>query len=161
MKRLLSVAAGAVLAVAGLAGTSAASSGGVAGTSAALPSSVAIAAAPVGCDSGNLCFWNGENYTGAGPGELSGRNSNWGVFGQSACPNGTWSDCASSAYNNGVSCNAVMWTGTNYSGGFYRLSRGSGETQFASSHNNNFSSNSWISPSDTTTSACGGPNPFD
>jgi hypothetical protein len=163
MKRVLAVAAGAVLAMGGLAGTSAASSAnGSGGTSAAvMPTSVKVAAAPAGCSSGNVCFWNGENYTGAGPGQLSGRNSDWSVFRQSACPNGTWDNCASSVYNNGVSCKAVLWTGKGYTGGFFSLSRGSGETQLASSHNNAFSSNSWISPSNTTTSACGGPNPYD
>ncbi|WP_221353172.1 peptidase inhibitor family I36 protein [Streptomyces beigongshangae] len=163
MRRVWAVAAGVVLTMGGTAGTSAATpASGPDGTSAAtMPTSVKTAAAPAGCNSGSLCFWNGQNYTGAGPGQLSGKNPDWSVFGNSACPNGNWDNCASSIYNNGVNCNSVTWTNKNYGGGFYSLPRGTGETQLASSHNNAFSSNSWISPSNTTTSTCSGPNPYD
>ena len=126
----------------------------------------AALAPPAGCSSGNICFWRNANW-GDGPGELSDRNPNWGVFAHQACPNHTWSNCISSAYNNGVSCSAVLWAGTNYTGDSrthsLTLDRGGYEINMAANEvsgnafNDVISSNSWASPNGGTSSACGGP----
>ncbi|WP_369404422.1 peptidase inhibitor family I36 protein [Streptomyces albus] len=100
------------------------------------------AAAPAGCTSTNVCFWDGYNYS-DGPGKLSGWNSNWSVFKTSRCSDGDWENCASSVYNNGTSCSAVLWTGRSYSGSRLTLGRGSGQTRLSSTMNNAISSNSW------------------
>lgn len=109
---------------------------------------VAAAAAPPGCSAGNLCFWNGTGYS-DGPGELSGSNSNWNAFSHSSCPSGTWTNCASSLYNNGTSCTAVVWLSAGYTEGRESLARGQGVTNLATWNvdtgpwNNNISANNW------------------
>jgi len=114
--------------------------------------SAAVTAAPSGCSSGNLCFWNGTNYS-DGPGELSNSNSNWHAFSHSSCTasasGGTWTNCASSIYNNGTNCTAVVWLSAGYSEGNEYLARGQGVTNLATWNtdtgpwNNNISANSW------------------
>jgi peptidase inhibitor family I36 len=116
---------------------------------------VAAVAVPPGCSSGNLCFWNGADY-GDGPGELSGSNSNWRAFSHSSCrkPNNpsdrTWSDCASSIYNNGTSCTAVVWLAAGYGEGHEALARGQGVRNLSTWHvdtgpwDNNISANNWL-----------------
>lgn len=106
------------------------------------------AAAPSGCSAGNLCFWNGTGYS-DGPGELAGSNSNWAVFSHSTCGSGTWNNCASSLYNNGTSCTAVVWLSAGYTEGNEYLAKGQGVTNLATWNtdtgpwNNNISANSW------------------
>ena len=110
--------------------------------------SVAAAAAPPGCSAGNLCFWNDTART-DGPGELSGTNSNWAAFSHSSCPSNTWTNCASSLYNNGTSCTAVVWLTAGFTEGREFLGRGQGVTNLATWNtdtgpwNNNISANSW------------------
>lgn len=65
------------------------------------------------CPHGYICFWTGANYTGD-MGKLKDRNANWSTFKHAACPNGTWSGCASSVYNNGDNCQAQLWNSVNY-----------------------------------------------
>ncbi|WP_170323964.1 peptidase inhibitor family I36 protein [Cryptosporangium phraense] len=116
----------------------------------------APAAAPSGCSAGNLCFWNGTNFS-DGPGELSGTNSNWQAFSHSTCTSTsgasykTWNDCASSLYNNGTSCDARVWTDSGYHGSSYTMSRGQRITNLATFYpdagdtfNNSISSNDWV-----------------
>lgn len=169
MRRILAMIAGVVLLLGAMAGTSAASSANTSGkdTSAAksqisaavTPKSVKIAAAPAGCSSGNYCFWPNAGYSPAGnPGELSGRNADWSVFSRGDCPNDNWDNCASSVYNNGVSCESIAWTGRSYTGTPGILYRGDGGNLVAP-FNNAISSNSWSTASGGTSSACGGPVP--
>ncbi|MCW8102079.1 peptidase inhibitor family I36 protein [Streptomyces tauricus] len=167
MRRILAMIAGVVLLLGAMAGTSAASSANNSANSseernqvtATAFKSVKVAAAPSGCGSGNFCFWPNAGYSPAGnPGELSGRNADWSVFSRSACPNGNWDNCASSDYNNGNSCEAIVWTGKSYSGSAGIVYRGTGG-DFNSTFNNAVSSNSWSTASGGTSSACGGPVP--
>jgi hypothetical protein len=121
--------------------------------------------APPNCGSGNLCFWRDNNTSGGtnGPGELSGTNSNWGAFSHSSCQTHTWNNCASFAYNNGNNCNAVMWDGTGFTfgaEGALGIPRGVGVDLPSAAFNDVASSNSWVTPSWTTSSTCTGPNPF-
>src|SRR3954452_4691925 len=121
MRRVLTLLASLVLTTAVVAGTATASyasapnawasSSGRVGTATVTP-----AAAPSGCGSGNLCFWRDNNTSGGtnGPGQLSGRNTNWGAFSHASCGSGTWNNCASYAYNHGVNCAAVMYDGFSY-----------------------------------------------
>jgi hypothetical protein len=164
MRRILAMIAGVVLLLGGMAGTSAASSANSSGSQNSVSGAVAlksvkIAAAPAGCGGGNFCFWPNANYSPSGnPGELSGRNADWSVFGRGDCPNDNWDNCASSDYNNGNSCEAIVWTGKSYSGSAGMVLRGSGGN-FNSTFNNAVSSNSWGTASGGTSSACGGPVP--
>ncbi|WP_280874275.1 peptidase inhibitor family I36 protein [Streptomyces pseudovenezuelae] len=155
--------AGVVLLLGAMAGTSAASSANNSGkqgqVSATAFKSVKIAAAPAGCGSGNFCFWPNANYSPAGnPGELSGRNADWAIFSRGDCPNDNWDNCATSDYNNGNSCEAVVWTGKSYTGTGGWIYRGTGGN-FSSTFNNAVSSNSWGTASGGTSSSCGGPVP--
>lgn len=154
--------AGVILLLGAMAGTSAASSNNTSanqGQSATVAplKSVKIAAAPSGCTSGNFCFWVNPGYS-DGPGKLSGKNRDWSVFAHSSCPGGTWNNCASSDYNNGVSCDAVVWTGTGYGGTGGWVWKGTGG-DFTSTFNNAVSSNSWGTTSGGTSSTCTGPVP--
>ena len=128
---------------------------------------VTTLAAPAGCSSGNVCFWKNAGYS-DGPGELSNRNPDWSVFSHSSCAGGTWNDCASSVYNAGVSCSAMLWPAKNYhiqgTIGTIKLTRGTGMTNLAdlplagNIFNDEISSNSWVTEAGGTSSACGGPN---
>ncbi len=161
MRRILAMIAGVILLLAAMAGTSAASStNGSANQApeAASFASVKAAAAPAGCPSSYFCFWANAGYS-DGPGKLSGKNSDWSVFSHSSCPGGTWNDCASSDYNNGVSCDAVVWTGKSYGGTGGWVPKGTGG-DFNSTFNNAVSSNSWgVYATGGTNSTCTGPVP--
>jgi len=167
MRRLLTVGTGLVLFLAGLVGTAAASAPAApqhTSPQVRIASGPAVAPlAPSGCSSGALCFWNGTGYS-DGPGKLFGKNPDWSVFGHSSCPSGTWNNCASSAFNNGVNCDSVMWDGKNYTfgaEGILEMDRGVGISNLSNVvFNNVASSNSWITPQHTTNSICTGPNPF-
>jgi hypothetical protein len=151
--RALVVTAAALLAVA--AGTPATASAAPAGPAPAAADVVAAAApstpayAPSGCGSGNLCFWNNINYN-DGPGQLSGSNASWFNFAHSSCPGGTWADCVSSIFNNGVNCTAHVYYYTNYAGPKLNISRGTGysdltrlSTGVGTTWNDNIESNNW------------------
>ncbi|MEV1085748.1 peptidase inhibitor family I36 protein [Streptomyces sp. NPDC050211] len=68
------------------------------------------------CPSTNFCFWDDINY--GGPlGKVTGNNRTWTAFRQTACPSGTWNDCASSAYNHGTTGLGVhVYEHTDYRG---------------------------------------------
>jgi len=165
VRRLRAITVGTIMLLAGMVGTAAA--GPATAPVGASPHTMVgpsetVAFAPAGCSSGALCFWNARNFT-DGPGKLFGKNANWSAFGHASCPSGTWNNCASSAYNNGVSCDSVMWDGTNYTfgaAGALVMDRGVGLDLGSVGFNNVASSNSWITPSFTTNSTCTGPNPF-
>src|SRR5215831_9078623 len=101
MKRLLAMAAPALLSLIALTGTASAS----AATHPAAANAPAVAAQPAvpapvfppppGCTPGNLCFYAAAGWR-DGPGQLAGPNPSWFVFPHSSCPTGTWADCASS-----------------------------------------------------------------
>ena len=152
MRRIFALAVGVILLLGGLVGTSAASTPR---TASAASHPLSAAAAPSGCTSGNFCFWASTGYS-DGPGKLSGKNSAWSAFSHSSCPSGTWDNCASSDYNNGVSCVAVVWTGNSYTGSEGVVDRGTGGN-FSSTFNNAVSSNSWATPTYGTNSTCTGP----
>jgi hypothetical protein len=102
------------------------------------------------CAAGDLCFWVHINYGGA-RGRVAGNNTNWGVFSQSQCANGTWSNCASSIINNGTQCTAYQYDGTSYGGDWMYLLRGANNpdlrtTISAGNWNDRISSNRWCSP---------------
>ncbi|MFI5841868.1 peptidase inhibitor family I36 protein [Catenuloplanes sp. NPDC051500] len=107
---------------------------------------VTTLAAPANCGATYLCFWNNTNYS-DGPGKVSGSNTNWGNFSHSSCPDGTWSDCASSIYNNGTSCVAHVYYYENYGAPVLNVSRGSGYASLGTisgyDWNNNIRSNNW------------------
>ncbi|GGN15018.1 peptidase inhibitor family I36 protein [Streptomyces fuscichromogenes] len=149
MKRMSAVAAGVVLLLGTAVGTAAADSSGssvIAGsTSSALSAQVATpAAVPSGCSAGYLCFWVNIGYS-DGPGKLSGSNTNWTAFSHSTCQTGTWNDCASSIYNDGVNDNAVVYTDAGYSGSSGVIDRGVGG-DLSAAWNDVISSNSWVAP---------------
>jgi hypothetical protein len=151
VKRSLTALAGAFLLLGSLAGTAAATSPVPANKNSSASASsylsaavVKPAAVPSGCSATYFCFWNGTGYS-DGPGKLSGTNSNWTAFSHSSCPSGTWNDCASSDYNDGVNDNALLWTAAGYSGSVGIVYRGTGG-DFNSTFNNLVSSNSWQAP---------------
>ena len=162
------IAVTALLAFGGFAANSASATATASGERLSITASSPVTAStiPDGCSSGNVCFWRNANW-GDGPGQLSDRNPNWGVFAHQACPNHTWSNCISSVYNAGVSCNAVLWAGTNYTGDSrtYNLTLGRGvglkdlgnQEVSGDAFNDVISSNSWGKPGGGTSSACGGP----
>jgi hypothetical protein len=168
MRRTATIVVGVLATLAGLVGTATASNSTAVRPSARVTGAAATAvrpAAPAGCASGALCFWRDNNTSGGsnGPGQLQGRNSNWAAFSHPSCQTGTWNNCASFAYNNGNNCTAVMWDGTGYSFGVEGavwIDRQVGVDLPSLGFNDVASSNSWISPSHTTTAACPGPNPF-
>ncbi|WBB77276.1 peptidase inhibitor family I36 protein [Micromonospora sp. WMMD882] len=101
-------------------------------------------------ESGYLCFWDGTNYAGT-PGKLSGANTNWTAFPRSGCPSGTWNDCASSIWNEGLSCDAVVHSAANYGGDPWVIKRDTGAANLADwkrpsggNWNNVISSNKWF-----------------
>jgi hypothetical protein len=80
-------------------------------------SSVAAPANAHGFPAGDLCVWDGENYTG----------SFYGIYGYSANDTGIYDFThAESVFNNGVHCTAIYWTQTNFSGTPRALARGTG-----------------------------------
>jgi hypothetical protein len=109
-------------------------------------------AAPAGCGSGNLCFWNNSGFN-DGPGQLAGTNPNWGVFAHGSCPSGTWDNCVSSLFNNGNTSAANVWRYTNYGGAGACWAKGTGNSNLASVNypgtsvnmNDTISSNNWAS----------------
>jgi hypothetical protein len=151
MKRRSWVAAGVgVLSLIGVvAGTTPAGAADRAPATSYVKAEVVPAAVPSGCSSGYVCFWVNAGYN-DGPGKLNGVNANWTVFSHSTCPNGTWADCISSAYNDGVNDNAVLWTEIGGYGNGLIIYRGAGVTDFSTIYNGEFNdkivANSWAAP---------------
>lgn len=112
--RLIAVAAAAALSLAaGLAAAAPAANAAVG--SAASP--VAAAVNAHGCPAGDLCVYDGLNYTG----------SFYGIFGYSTNDTGIYDFThAESVFNNGTSCTAIYWTGTDFTGTPRALARGTG-----------------------------------
>jgi hypothetical protein len=84
------------------------------------------------CPAGSLCFWVDQNFGGA-RGQLSGNNTDWGVFTQPSCQdgagggpysNGTWNDCASSLFNNGNSDAVMVYRDSGYRSNSYCVPKG-------------------------------------
>jgi hypothetical protein len=77
------------------------------------------------CPASYLCVWVNSNF-GGDRGKFEDKNTNWTEFKDHECyypaaahdADGTWNDCASSAYDNGTSSTpyAVVWQNVNYSG---------------------------------------------
>lgn len=110
---------------------------------------VAPMAAPSGCSSGNLCVWVNINWN-DGPAQFSGSNASWFNFPHSTCQNGTWADCASSIYNNGMICNAHVYYFTDFGQPVLNIARQTGyanltqvSTGLGDSWNDNIESNDW------------------
>lgn len=168
MRRVLTLLASLALATVVVAGTAGAANAAPAAAWSlnghVAPATVTPAAAPAGCTSGNLCFWRDNNTSGGtnGPGQLSGKNANWAVFSHPSCAGGTWNNCASYAYNHGVSCAAVMYDLTSYNanGDWLIINRNVGVDLAAIGFNDEASSNDWVDPNTfLATSTCSGPSP--
>ena len=92
-------------------------------TSAAAPgiraaaAAAALARAASACPSGDVCVWDGTNYSG----------SFHGIYGTESNDTGSydWTH-AESVYNNGKSCVATVWTGENFTGTPRSFARRSG-----------------------------------
>lgn len=95
------------------------------------------------CEAGYLCFWTEDDFQGA-RGRVAGNNHWWGVFPQSACPSGTWNDCAQSAKNRGTSCSAHVYSNVDYGGRHHMIERGGDRPiLWLYAMNRVISSNSW------------------
>ena len=116
MRKLRLITAAAAVSLAGGLFAAVPAAGAAAG-SAARSSSAAAPASAHGCPSGDLCVWDGTNYSG----------SRYGIFGYSANDTGIYDFThAESVFNNGVHCTAIIWTQVNFSGTPRALARGSG-----------------------------------
>lgn len=100
-----------------------------------------------------FCVWVDGDYEGP-RGQFKESNLSWGSFFQSACPSGTWSDCASSGFNNGTSgMGVVVWNEPGHDHGNSRcLPKGWRHPYFTQVHwndnaaqniNDKISSNQW------------------
>ncbi|MGP4013813.1 peptidase inhibitor family I36 protein [Streptomyces sp. 4N124] len=100
-----------------------------------------------------FCVWVDGNYQGP-RGQFEESNLSWGSFYQSACPSGTWSNCASSGFNNGTSgMGVVVWDEPGHDHGHSRcLPKGWRHPYFTQVHwndnptqniNDKISSNQW------------------
>ena len=103
---------------------------------------------------GWLCFWVDANFQGK-MGHFSGHNTRWDMFPQSDCQaNRSWEDCATSIYNRGVNCEAVVYEARNYGGSNFVINRGTFAENLVSwpkpsggNWNDKISSNRWWGPS--------------
>lgn len=112
---------------------------------AVLAPEIAISAteAAASCDDTYLCFWEDKDYGGK-KGKVSGDNKHWSSFGQSACPDGNWNDCASSAMNRGTSCSVKLYQHHSYSGDTETIERGGNRRNLKDQDfNDRTSSNRW------------------
>ena len=132
---------------------------GSAGPAQAAPAAPTVSAdtasprALTGCNSGNLCFWNGINFN-DGPGQVAGNNQDWRLFPKQTCPSPghTWSDCVSSLFNNGNFDAVDVYQNINYGGAAACIAKGTGFadlTQFVYPNttinmNDTISSNFWF-----------------
>jgi|SRR5215475_9948781 len=108
LARCLPVAAATALCLAGATTTAQAAPP----TPASPPSTSADATGPItvtdtSCAGGDLCFWVNINKGGA-KGRVSGNNDYW-TWPQTQCQEGTWSNCASSIWNNGNTCDVWVF----------------------------------------------------
>lgn len=103
------------------------------------------------CPSSYMCAWANINYTSARL-QIQGSNSNWGVWGQSACSKYlTWNDCASSLYNNTTNKCFRFYAEANYLGGYHTLKHGDTIANLGTwNYNDTISSDQAF----TTTGAC-------
>jgi hypothetical protein len=74
------------------------------------------------CAGGDLCFWVDTNKDGA-KGRVAGDNLAWN-WGQPACGDGTWNNCASSIQNNGNYCTVWVFADAGHGGSNLELTRG-------------------------------------
>jgi hypothetical protein len=119
----------------------------------------AVAAAPAeagarGCPDGYLCFWMHANFSGS-KGQVSGTNHDWQIFrgGCTEPDNRHWDNCASSIRNEGIHCEAVIWSWPHYHGGSWVINRDTEVANLANhgnpwdagepTWNDAISSNSW------------------
>lgn len=112
---------------------------------AVLAPEVAISAneAAATCSDSYLCFWEHKDYGGK-KGSVAGDNTHWSKFGQSACPDGNWNDCASSAMNRGTSCEVRLYEHHSYSGDTEKIERGGNRKNLRDNgFNDKTSSNRW------------------
>lgn len=82
------------------------------------------------CPSQTFCFWMNANFSGAGPGEIQGNNSDWRAFPQGSCRTGTWNDCASSAVNNTTKA-FILFENIDHRGGAFCILPGNSVANFA------------------------------
>jgi hypothetical protein len=103
------------------------------------------------CPQTYFCVWVDGNYQGP-RGQFQDSNPSWGSFYQSACRSGTWSDCASSGFNNGTSgMGVVVWDESGYYGHSRCLPKGWRHPYFTQVYwgdgsaniNDKISSNEW------------------
>ncbi|MFD3583275.1 peptidase inhibitor family I36 protein [Streptomyces sp. NPDC058683] len=106
-----------------LPGSAAAADGHSAASAAVSPQAVSD------CPNTWFCFWQDANYSST-PGKVQGDNADWRRFSHSGCYNGTWSDCASSAWNR-TGTTVVVWRDIGYSGLLYCLPNGWYNSNFA------------------------------
>jgi hypothetical protein len=134
---------------------------GRAGAALALSASIALGAGAVaaspaqagerGCADGKFCFWMHKNFSGS-KGQVSGSNRNWQEF-QGGCTEPDrrhWSNCASSVRNEGLFCEAVIYSEADYLGGSWVINRDTEVANLANhanpaggNWNDTISSNSW------------------
>jgi hypothetical protein len=108
-----------------------------------------------GCDPTYFCFWVNAFY-GGDMGVFQGDNPVWGDYADAECQTGTWSNCASSAINNGTSGDAVeMYEGNYYTGESWCVPDNSAVADFAGftyengdQLNDSVNSNLWVLPQD-------------
>ncbi len=76
------------------------------------------------CPSGYMCAWSDANYNGARL-QLTGSNSNWGIWSQSKCLKYlNWNDCASSLYNHTTNKCYRFYADATFGGGYHTLKHG-------------------------------------
>jgi hypothetical protein len=96
------------------------------------------------CSAGYLCVWVNRNFGGAKRSIFS-DDSDWSNNPQSQCRNGTWSDCASTAWNNGNFCDVQLWNLPNYRNQALLVERGEIFTDLSAVFfNDAATSNLWV-----------------
>ena len=118
--------------------------------SAVLLAPTAPAAAAVSdCPETYVCIWENHHYSGR-MGRFAGNETNLKNRKTPAtnCP-GSWNDCASSVYNNGLSgCAVFLFVDAGYKGKYHTLARGDAENipDWDPGFNDKLSSIRWCSP---------------
>lgn len=124
----LTLLGGTTSGVAVAAGNSTASEAGT-------PSRAAVTAA-ADCPSGWFCVWSGRNYTG----RMQKVKYNNPDLTQYSVFNGG----VLSYYNHGTSCDVTIYSGKNYSGDSYTITRGAKDTAPSDSSAGTWRSNKWV-----------------
>lgn len=83
------------------------------------------------CRTEHACLWAHSGFRGGMLGRTQDENDFRTGASYTGCTHAGFNDCASSAYNNGISCTVYFFVNINYRGGYHSLSLGDWVTNFA------------------------------